>query len=76
MGGSVSLKIVNNYFCANSLKHFFHEFNVHGMNLVIILRFFIREYQIQGDLIRLIDDGSMARSHFTDVKMRRIGNGL
>jgi hypothetical protein len=52
------------------------EFQVPGMDLVIILRLFAGENGVEGDLIALIHDGAGAAHHFADVKVGEAGDVL
>jgi len=46
------------------------------MRLVIVLRLFAGEADVQPDLIALIHNRAVAAGHFADVKMRAAGNGF
>ncbi len=69
------LKIVNDAAAADFLEHFLDEFDVHRMDLVVILGFFVIEYQVQGGLITLVHDGAMAFHHAAYVEVLHAGNG-
>ena len=68
------LEIVHHDFCANALEHFLNEIDVRRMHLVIVLRFLVREDQIESDLIGLIDHRSVARRHSANVIVKNAGN--
>src|SRR5437899_10256902 len=44
------------------------------MNLVIVLRFLVRENHIERNLVALIDHWTMARDHFPDMEMQNPRN--
>ncbi len=66
--GEGLLKIVNQNFFSADFKYLFHEFDVLRMHLVIVLRFFAGENQVQRHLVSLVHHRPMARRHSTDVK--------
>ena len=71
-----SFKIVNHNLFVQRLEDFFHEFDVQRMHLVIVLGFFIRENDVQRDLVGLIHYRAMAfRGHFAGMKVQRARNG-
>jgi len=63
-------EIVNDHFLAAPLENLLDKINVRRVVLVIVLRLFAWENQVQRHLIRLIDDGAMAGRHFSDVKIQ------
>lgn len=69
-------EVVNDYFFANSLEDFFDELDVQGMNLVVVLDFFVGKDNVEGDLVALIDDGSFAGGHFAGVEVEGSRNGF
>src|ERR1043165_415839 len=44
-------EVIHDTFDAVGFEGFLHEFQVQRMNLVVVLRFFIRKRQVQGDWI-------------------------
>jgi hypothetical protein len=66
---SRSLKIVNDAAGAVRLENLFDEFDVLRVCLVIVLRFFAVEGDIQRDLVALLDHRPLARHHSANVKM-------
>jgi hypothetical protein len=50
------------------------EFEVLGVDLVVVLRLFAGEDDIEGDLIGLVHDGAEAAYHFADVKVGDTGD--
>lgn len=46
------------------------------MDLILVLRLFIRENQIQRDLVGLVYDVAVAAYHFAHMKLDHPGNGL
>jgi hypothetical protein len=44
------------------------------MGLVIVLRFFVGEHEVKGNLVSLIDHGPVAGGHFAGVKMQNTRN--
>lgn len=46
------------------------------MDLISVLRFFVRKNNVQRHLITLIDHGPVARAHFADMKMKHARNGF
>src|SRR5260221_12258060 len=59
-------KIVNDDFFAEGFEDLFHEFDVGGMCLVIVLRFFVGEDEVERDLVGFVHDVPMAGDHPTD----------
>jgi hypothetical protein len=45
-----------------------------GVRLIVVLGFFIREHEVQADLIGLIDYGPMAGNHFANVELQDAGD--
>jgi hypothetical protein len=62
-------EIVHDAAIADFLENFFDEFHVHGVDLVIVLRFFVVENQVQRHLIRLVNHRPMALDHAADVEV-------
>jgi hypothetical protein len=73
---AVSLEVVHDNFLADAFKDTFDELDVQGMDLVVVLGFFVGKNEVEGDLIRLIHYRAMAGNHFSDVKVERAGDGL
>ena len=71
-----SFEVVNNTARAVWLERLLDKFQMHGMDLVIILHLFVGKDQIQCHLIRLIDNRSVAGGHFPDVKALHARDGL
>ena len=46
------------------------------MHLIIVLRLFVFEDEIQGDLVGLVHDRAVAWNHFSDVEMERAWDRL
>ena len=46
------------------------------MNLIVVLDFFVGEDDVEGDLVALIDDGSVAGGHFAGVEVEGSRNGV
>ena len=67
-------EVIDDYFFADSFEDFFDKLEVHGMNLVVILDFFVGEDDVEGDLVALIDDGSFAGGHFAGVEVEEARN--
>lgn len=67
-------EIVNNAARANFFENLLHKLNMERVHLVVILRFLISEDQIQPNLIRLIDNGSMTLNHPSNVNMLNARN--
>jgi hypothetical protein len=63
------LEIVNDDFLADGLENFLDEFDVTRVILVIVLRFFVAEDDVEGDLVGLVDDGAVALCGAADMEM-------
>jgi hypothetical protein len=72
--GDALFKIVNQNFFRQSFHIFFHELQMRGMRLIIVLSFFGWKNEIKRDLIGLVHDGPVARDHFANVKLNDAGN--
>ena len=68
------LKIVNDDFFANRFEDFLDEFDVGGVVLVFILRFFVAEDDVEGDLVALVDNGALAFRGAPDMEMEDAGD--
>ena len=67
-------EVVNDDFFAEGFEDLLHKFDVGGMRLVIVLRFFVGEDEVERDLVRLVHDGSMAGDHPADVELEHAGD--
>ena len=63
------LKVVNDYLFADRFEDFLDELQMKRVHLVIVLRMFTVEYDIECHLIGLVHDRTLASSHLTDMKM-------
>jgi hypothetical protein len=70
------LEIVDDDLFADLFENAFDELDMEGVDLIIVLSFLVGEEQVEGDLIRLIHDRSMAGDHFAYVKTEDAGNGF
>ena len=68
-GSNGSGEVVNNDFFPKRLA-VIDELQVLGMDLIIVLRLLIREDEVEGDLIGLINYGAMAADHFPHVEVK------
>ncbi len=66
-------KVVDTDLGAVGFKALFDELDVRGVGLVVVLRFFGIEDDIQADGVGLFDHGTFAGGHFTDVEMDDAG---
>lgn len=71
---STLLKVVHEDFFDVGFDVLGHKFEVLGVDLIIVLRFFGGEDGVQGDLVGLVHDGPGAGGHFADVKMGDAGD--
>lgn len=69
-------EVVDDHFFADSLEDFFDELKVQRMNLIVVLNFFVGEDDVEGDLVALIDNGSLAGGHFAGVEVEGSRNGF
>ena len=70
------LEVVNEDLFADALEDFFDEFHMQRMHLIIVLRLFARENEVERDLIRLVHDWAVAADHLADVELEHAGDGL
>ena len=63
-------EIVNHDLLADGFENFLHELDVTRVVLVIVLRFFVAEDDVEGDLVALVDDGAVALRGAADVEMQ------
>ena len=66
---SALLEIVNDDLLPDGLEDFLHELDVGGVILVVVLRFFVTEDDVEGDLVGLVDDGAIALRRAADMEM-------
>ena len=69
-------EVVNDNFFHEGFYALGDEFEVLGMDLVIVLGLLAGENRVQRDLIGLVHDGALAADHLADVEMREAGDGL
>jgi len=73
-GRGGSGEVVNDGLHAELLEYLFHEFDVAWVDLIGVLGGLVREDQVQGDLIGLIDDRAGGANHFAGVIMEKAGD--
>lgn len=71
-----AFKIVNQNLRAIGLEYLFDKLQVQGVNLIGVLGLFVREGDIQCNLVRLIHYRSFAGDHLANVKLEQTGNTL
>ena len=64
-------EIVYDDFFADLFENGFDKLHVQRVGLIIVLRFLVWKNQIERHLVGLVDDRSMAGSHFADVKVEQ-----
>jgi hypothetical protein len=69
-------KIVHDHLLAGALEDAFDEFDVQRMDLVVVLGFLVRKDDVQRDLVRLVNDRTMAGGHLPDMEMQGAGNSF
>ena len=69
-------EIVNDDLLADGLENLFDELDVGGVILVIVLRFFVAEDDVEGDLVALVDNGAVALRCAADMEMQYAGDGF
>ena len=70
------MKIIHDHAFTDALEDALDKFHVRWVHLVIVLRLFVFEDEIQRDLVGLVHDGAVARDHFADVEVEAAGNGF
>ena len=70
------LEIVDHHTIAAGFEDFFHKVYVQRVLLIGVLRGFILKYEVQRDLIGLIDHITVAGGHFAAVIMQNTRAGL
>ena len=65
----LSAKVVNHHFGDDLLEDLFHKFHMIRMYLIRVLSRFVFLYDIERDLIALINHWSLACGHIAHVKM-------
>ena len=63
------LEVVNDHLLSDRFEDFLDELQMQRVHLVIVLRLFAGEHDIERDLIRLVHHWAMARYHLADMKM-------
>ena len=69
-------EIVDDAAFADFFEDLLDEFDVLGVDLVVVLGLLGGEDEVKGDLVGLVDDGAMAFDHAADVKFFHAGDGL
>src|SRR5688572_13195662 len=69
-------EIVDDAAFADLLEDLLDEFDVLGMDLVVVLGLLGGEDEVEGDLVGLVDDRAMAFDHPANVKFFHAGDGL
>ena len=61
-------EIVNDATLANLFKHLFDEFNMHGMDLIVVLGLFVFKNQVECRLVGLFNHWTVASDHSANMK--------